>query len=167
MVQCKRFYLHKTEIYLLGNLKTEKAFWLCFGSMLFSISKELRFLKWVRFFEQNCIVNEWSFWLVFIGFEIFGYKFCNKNNSDDVHWNVWTKVVGPKKYFQKENYKYEVLNHLSFGTSFVFLGITLGCFSQFFLLFSSLVKYGSQNFDWDSPTTTIKKLPTNLILQIL
>ena len=56
-------------------------------------------------------------------------------NSDDVHWNVWTKVVRPKKYFQKKNYKYGILNHLYFGPSFVVWGTALGRFSQFLFLF--------------------------------
>ena len=34
--------------------------------------------------------------------------------TDDVHRNVWTNAVRPKKYFQKRNYKYEILNHLYF-----------------------------------------------------
>ena len=78
-----------------------------------------------------------SFWLVFIGFEIFCYKFWNKQNSDDVHWNVWTKVVHPKKMFRKKNYKYEIFNHLYFGPSFVFWRTALGSFSQcvFFSIF--------------------------------
>ena len=40
-----------------GKFVNEKAFWLCFGIMLFSISKELRFVKWVRFFVRNCMVK--------------------------------------------------------------------------------------------------------------
>ena len=28
----------------------------------------------------------------------------------------------PKKYFQKNNFKYEILNRLYFGPNFVFLG---------------------------------------------
>ena len=32
-------------------------FWPRCGSILFSMSSELRFVKWVRFFEQNCIVK--------------------------------------------------------------------------------------------------------------
>ena len=55
-----------------------------------------------------------------------------KKSSDDVHWNVWTKVVRPKKYFQKKNYKYKILNNLYFGPSFVFWEFALGCFSQCF-----------------------------------
>ena len=44
--------------------------------------------------------------------------------------------VGLKKYFQKKNCKYEILNHLYFGPSFVFWGTALGRFSQsFFFLF--------------------------------
>ena len=49
---------------------------------------------------------------------------------------MWTKVVRPKKYFQKQNYKYEILNHLYFGPSFVFWRTALGRFSQcVFLIF--------------------------------
>ena len=46
-----------TEKCLPENLLREKGFWLFFGSILFSMSSELRFVKWVRFFEQNCIVK--------------------------------------------------------------------------------------------------------------
>ena len=65
-------------------------------------------------------------------FEIFCDKFWNKQNSDDVHWNVWTKVVLPKKYFRKLNYRYKILNQLYFGPSFVFWRTALGHFSQCF-----------------------------------
>ena len=61
MVQCKYFFWHKTETCLLENLKNEKGFWLCFGNILFSMSNELSFAKWVRFFEQDCIVK----WVIF------------------------------------------------------------------------------------------------------
>ena len=61
-----------------------------------------------------------------------------KRSSDDVHWNVWAKVVRPKKYFQKRNYKYKILNNLYFGPSFVFGEFTLKCFSQCFFLFFAL-----------------------------
>ena len=59
---------------------------------------------------------------------------------------MWTKVVYPKNYFQKKNYKYEILNHLYFGPSFVFSGIALGRYSQrFFKIFLSLVNHGGQH----------------------
>ena len=39
-------------------VKSERLFfWLCCQSMLFSMSSELRFIKWVRFYELNCIVK--------------------------------------------------------------------------------------------------------------
>ena len=41
--------------------KVKKVFWLCFRGILFSMSNELRFVKWVRFFERNCIVK----WMIF------------------------------------------------------------------------------------------------------
>ena len=37
--QCKCFFWHQTETCLLENLYSEKVFCLCFGSILFSISK--------------------------------------------------------------------------------------------------------------------------------
>ena len=47
------------------------------------------------------------------------------------------KEVVSSKYFQKKNYKYEILNHLHFDPNFVFRGTALGRFSQcfFFLIF--------------------------------
>ena len=38
--------------------------------------------------------------------------------TDDVHWNLWTKVVRPEKYSLKRNYKFDILSHLYFGPSF-------------------------------------------------
>ena len=57
MVQCKYFFWHQTEICLPENLQSQKGFWLCWASILFSGSGELRFAKWMRFFERNCIVK--------------------------------------------------------------------------------------------------------------
>ena len=34
-----------------------ESFWHCCGSILSSMSCELKFVKWVRFFEWNCIVK--------------------------------------------------------------------------------------------------------------
>ena len=73
------------------------------------------------------------------GWVLLALRFSTTNSgrkklSDDVHWNVSTKVVRPKKYFQKMNYKYEILNHLYLGPSFVFWGTALGRFMQRFLL---------------------------------
>ena len=41
--------------------KVWKVFWLCFGTILFSMSRELRFLKLGRFFERNYVVK----WVIF------------------------------------------------------------------------------------------------------
>ena len=71
-----------------------------------------------------------------------------KKTSGDVHWNVWNKVVRPKKYFQKKNYKYETLNHLYFGPSFVFWEIAL---RRFFCTFLSLVNHGGRHFSLPPP----------------
>ena len=56
-VQCKCFFWHQTETFLVKNLQIEKGFWQCLGSISFSMSSEMSFAIWVRFFEQNCIVK--------------------------------------------------------------------------------------------------------------
>ena len=55
----------------------ETFFWLCCGSIFFIMLSELRFVKWVRFFERNCIVK-WEIFFAsfcwpwdFVGFESF------------------------------------------------------------------------------------------------
>ena len=48
----------------------ETCFWLCCGGIFFILLSDSRFLKWVTFFERNCIVK-WVIVLVFIGFEFF------------------------------------------------------------------------------------------------
>ena len=71
MVQCKCFFWHETETLLLENFWRQKGFWLHCGKILFSMPSELKLIKWVRFVAQNCIVNEWSFLLVFVGIKAF------------------------------------------------------------------------------------------------
>ena len=72
-----------TEKCLPENLLREKGFWLFFGSILFSLSIELRFVKWVRFFEQICIVN----WVIFFA------SFCWL-------WDYWLEnLTAPKMKF--------------------------------------------------------------------
>ena len=58
---CKYFFWHQTEPCFLENLQTEKVFCLCFGSILSSVSKELKFVTWVKFFERTCIAK----WVIF------------------------------------------------------------------------------------------------------
>ena len=47
------------------------------GSIFFIMLIELRFLKWVRFFEQNCVVKWVFFFTCFVGFETFCQKIWN------------------------------------------------------------------------------------------
>ena len=51
MVQCQCFFWHQPKTF----------FWLRCGSIFFIMLSELRFVKWVRFFERNCIVK----WVIF------------------------------------------------------------------------------------------------------
>ena len=89
---------------------------------------DLRLVKWVKFFEWNC--NLLALRLLLENLKL-------KKTSDYAHWNVWTnikKVVCPKKYVQKKNSKYEILNHLYFGPNFVLWRVALGRFSQCFVV---------------------------------
>ena len=54
--------------------------------------------------------------------------------------------VGLKKYFQKKNCKYEILNHLYFGPSFVFWGMPCGVLASVFLNSSSMFNHGGRHF---------------------
>ena len=61
----------------------------------------------------------------------------------------YKKIVCPKKKFQKNNFKYEILNHLYFSPNLFFVGTALGRFSQFFFFFfyfSTLTEHGSRHF---------------------
>ena len=59
MGQCKCFFWHQTESCLVEHL--ERFLAVLWESILFSMSVKFKFIKWVRFFEPNCIVN----WLIF------------------------------------------------------------------------------------------------------
>ena len=65
-----------------------------------TMSSESKFIKWVRFFERNCIVK----WVIIFGSFCWLWDFLLKNlklkkNSDDVHWNVWTNI---KKFYARK-----------------------------------------------------------------
>ena len=105
--------------------------------MLFSMSNELRLVKWMRFFERNCIVK----WVIFFASFCWLWDFLLENlkikkNSDDVHWIVWTNTCMPVIIFSKKR----ILN-MRFWIIYIlvqvsFLGTALRHFSQcFFLVF--------------------------------
>ena len=61
--------------------------------------------------------------------------------TDNVHWTCGNNI------FKKKSYKYQILNHLYFGPSFVFRGTALGRFSQcFFFNFLPSVNHGFRRF---------------------
>ena len=139
MVQCKCYFWHQTEPCSLENLESHKGFWLRWNSILFSMSSELRFVKWVMIFKWNCVVK----WVIFSVSFCWSSDFLLENvelkNSNDVHWNVWMnikKLYNHNNTFKKQNSKCEILNHLYCGSSFIFGGTALRCFSlHFFLIF--------------------------------
>ena len=93
MAQCKYFFWHQTETCLLENLESQKGFWLRCGSILFSMSSELKFIKWMRFFERNCIVKCLIFFVSFCWFRDFLLENLKlKKSYDDFHQNVWSNI---------------------------------------------------------------------------
>ena len=87
------FFLTPNRNMFAGKFFSQKGFWLYCGSISFSMSSELRFIrvKCMRFFEQNCIVKWVIFFASFVGFETFCYKIWNEKNSDD-HTSIWTNI---------------------------------------------------------------------------
>ena len=53
----------------------QKGFWLCCGSILFSVFSELRFVKWLWIFERNGIVK----WVIFFASFCWFWDFLLEN----------------------------------------------------------------------------------------
>ena len=93
----------------------------------------------MRFFEWSYIVKSVILFVSFLlALRLSVKKFKIKKK---LWWcplervDAYEIVVYPKKYFQRNNFKHEILNHLYFGPNFGFLGIALGHFSQCFFVF--------------------------------
>ena len=88
-----------------------KGFWLCCKSILFSTSSELRFVKWVRFFEQNCIVK----WVIFFATFWWLWDFLLENLIlKKTLISIWTnikKLYVRNNILKKKTYKHEILSH--------------------------------------------------------
>ena len=99
-------------------------FLLRFGSTLFSMSSQLRFAPWLRFFEQNFIVK----WVIFFD------RFCWFWDSLPLYYKIWNKrlyVVGDyketvwlKQYFHKKitNMRFWIIYILVQIAFFFFVG---------------------------------------------
>ena len=102
------FFWHQVKTCLLENLWSGKGFWLCCGSILFSMPSEYRIVKWARFFERNFIVKCLIFFASFCWLWDFLLENLKlKENSDDAHWNVWTNI---KTYARNDFFKKRILN---------------------------------------------------------
>ena len=140
------FFLTPNRSMFTGKfLANSEKVWLCCKTYYFQCG--LRFVKGVRFFERNCIVK----WVIFFGRFCWLWHFLDKLNSEYVHWNV---LHARKNVFKKANFKYEILNHLYFGSNFVFWWTALGRFSQCFAFV--------QFFNVAPPPPAIKKFPAAL-----
>ena len=140
MRQRKCFYDTKQK-HVCWETFCQKGFWLHCGTILLSMSNELNFIKWVRFFERNCIVK----WMILIAsfcwlWDFLLEKMKLKWNSDDVRWNVWTNIK--KLYPQNIIFKTRIPN-MAFSIIYILvqislLGTALGHF-KFFCRRSTMV----------------------------
>ena len=108
---------------------------------------ELRFVKWVRFFEQNCIMK----WVIFLALRLSTRR---PEINDDVHWHVWTNIK--KLYLQNNVFKKRIPKmrfwfiYILVQTSF-FEGLLYGTLAiSFFHFWSSVnrhkkASYGSEH----------------------
>ena len=98
------------------------------------MSNELRLLKWVRCFEQNCTVKCIIFFASFcwlLDFLLENLKL--KKSSGDIHWNIWTNIklfYARNNIFKKRIPNMRFLNHLYLGPNFVSWGTALGRFQS-------------------------------------
>ena len=106
------------------------------------IFNESRFIKWVSFFERNCIMK----WVIFFGsFWFWDFLLDNlklKKNSDDVRWNVWTNI---KKLYARKNIFKKMIWNMWFWSIYILVqilffrgdcwGTALGRFNQVFFCF--------------------------------
>ena len=138
------------------------------------IFNELRFIKWVRFFERNYIVK----WVIFFGSFCWLWHFLLNNlklkrNSDDVHWNVFKNI---KKLYARKNIFKKIILNMRFWIIYILvqilffgglLGTVLGCFSQcfFFSIFRHQPATAADIFTQAPPF--VKKLPTALNKTVL
>ena len=119
---------------------------------------ELRFITWMRFFKQNCIVK----WVIFSASFFWYWDFLLENlklkrHSDDI-CNIWTNIK--KLYTQnnvfKKRFPNMILRIIYILVQISFLGTALGRFSQCFL---SLANDGDQYF-YSAPATSRQEKPS-------
>ena len=76
-----------------GKFVNSESFLALLREHIISMSSELKFVKWVRFFEQNRIVKYVTLFASFCWFLDFLLENLKlRKISDDVHWNVWSNV---------------------------------------------------------------------------
>ena len=86
------------------------------------IFNELRFVKWVRFFQPNCTVK----WVIIFASFCWLWDFLlenlkSKKNSDYVRWNVWTNI---KKLYSQNNIFRKIIPIMRFWISFILVQIS-------------------------------------------
>ena len=120
MVQWKYFFWHQTKTWLLERFL---GFWLCCRSISFLMSSELRFVKWVRFLERNCIIKCVTVFASFCWLWDFVLENLKlKKNSHNVHWKVWRNI---KTLYARINiFKKRILN-MRFWIIYILVQISL------------------------------------------
>ena len=125
------FFLTAHKNMIAGKF-VKSGFWLYFGSILFSMSNKLRFVKWVRFFQRNCIVKCVIFFARFCWFLDFllGILKLKKSlmmstgTSGQIQKHCMPKILSSKKEFQIWDFESFI-----FWSKACFLGSALWRFS--------------------------------------
>ena len=108
MVQYKYFFWHEAETSLLKICKVRN---FLREDIIFHV-KWVELRKWVRFFEQNCMVKSVIFFASFCW--LWNFPLENLKLKKKIGWNLvegldkYKNFVCQKQYFQKMNSKYEI-----------------------------------------------------------
>ena len=170
MVQCKFFFLTPNRNMFAGKFINWESllavFWKHFISNFIWVEiRKMSVVFWAKLYCKISDIIRWFLLALRFSATDSGIKKTQMMSTG----TCWLKLYARNNIFKKRNYKYEILNHLHFGPSFIFWRTALGRFSQycFFLIFrcqSTMVT----NISTQTPIPphyihiTIKKLPTAL-----
>ena len=128
MVQCKCFFLHQTETFLLENLYTENFFGCVLGAYYFQFQRSWESQNEWCFFDRNCIVK----WVIFFTSFYWLWDFLQQNLEKTLMMSIGT--CGLKLYARSNIFKKGITNMVQIS----FFGGLLSGVSASFLFFFSI-----------------------------
>ena len=143
----QNIFWHSTETCLLESLLNEKGFW-------------LRFVKWVRFFERNCIVK---LVILFASYcWLWDFLLENLKLKKSLMMSTGTVWINIKTLYAQNNIFKKRIPNMRFWIIYILIqisflrelvkGVLARVFFLFFLIFMSLGNHGGWHFYSVSPT---------------